>query len=166
VVKRSRGFSLIEIVVALAIFALLLLILVGLESQLVRFDRHMRIELFTHPEPAAVLARVRRDVLDSVGYPGQQGEWTQTATTLLLNGLDEDGKPVVIVYDFSKANTAHRLAYHGNELFAEWSANNVPAFTIDAVELPRGETAVRLTALDNHGRVAIDQIITPRASSE
>ena len=77
---RAKGFSLVELAVTVAIFGILLLILVSLEGQYLRFDRSVRVEFLKHPETEAVLARVRRDVLDSSSYPLGFKTFTQSST--------------------------------------------------------------------------------------
>ncbi len=163
--RRQRGYSAIEVVVALAIFALLIVILVGLERELIRFDRQMRVNFFTHPQPMSVVARVRRDVLDSRGYPATFLTYKQTPSLLILDISRADGKNRTAIYDFSIPNMARRTEYVDADLASQWTAQAVPPFLIDSFELPNGKTAVRLMARDDKGRLAIDEIFAPRAES-
>lgn len=162
-VKRSqRGFSMLEMVIVVAIFAVILVILTMLEGEMKRFDRSMRLQLLSHPEPTAVLARVRRDVLDSNGYPSRLGSYEQTPQTLLLSGVNAAGAPETIVYDFTKSATAVRLTFDGDRETSRWQANAVPQFTVTDAEMPDGGVAVRLQAISK-GNLIVDAIIQPRS---
>lgn len=150
--------------VAVAIFGVFLLVLVGLQRQFLHYDGEVRVALFTHPAPFSVLARLRRDVLDSRGYPDPVGSWTQTPETLLLDVANDDGTPRVVVWDFRDATVARRLELkQGGERVASWEARAVPHYTIDKWDAPDGRVGVLVTAKDNEGNVVVDQIITPRA---
>lgn len=162
--RRQRGFSLLEMVVSVAIFGVILLVLTILEGEMKRFDRSMRLQLLNHPEPTAVLARVRRDVLDSRGYPGHYGRYEQSPSTLLLYGLDDTGQPETIVYDFSQPGVAIRMAFGVKGESSEWRANGVPRFTITDAAMPDGGIAVRVQARSK-GKLIIDAIIQPRIHS-
>ena len=158
----SAGFSAMEMVVALAIFSVLLLVLVGLQGEFMRFDRQVRLDYLTHPEPSGVLARLRKDTLDSTGYPKAYEEWSQSPSTLLLRVPEKDATHVV-VWDFSEAGKAVRREFADGEQVMQWTANGVPEFRVEAFEMPGKGSAVRVTAYDTQGRLAIDQIIQPRA---
>jgi prepilin-type N-terminal cleavage/methylation domain-containing protein len=160
---KSRGFSLIEITIAVAIFGLFIIVLVSLEMQFIHFDRSARLEFFTHPEPLAVTARLRKDVLDSNGYPESYGTYTQTSSTLILSAPRDGAAADVIVYDFTKGGEAVRHQFRGGEEIETWTAHNVPKFRVDSFDLPRGRTAVRIYGFDRRGSLSIDQIVTPRA---
>lgn len=160
---RERGFSLVEITIAVAIFGILIVVLVSLEMQFVRFDRSTRLEFFTHPEPMAVAARLRKDILDSSGYPATFSTWSQSPSTLILSEPREGAAADVVVYDFTEDGLAVRRQYRGGSEIDSWTARNVPKFRIDNFDLPDGRTAVRLYGYDRNGSVSIDQIITPRA---
>jgi hypothetical protein len=151
-------------VVAVAIFGIFLVVLVGLQGEFLRHDREVRIALFTHPAPLAVMARVRRDVLDSRGYPESLGSWTQTPETLLLDVASDDGTPRVVVWDFRDPTIARRLELRqGGEQVASWEARAVPHYNIDSWKAPDGRVGVLVTAKDSKGNVVVDQIVTPRA---
>ena len=68
-----------------------------------------------------------------------------------------------IVYDFRKEAEVHRLEFRGPDLQGDWIARAVPAFRIGGYTLATGQDAVRLTATDAGGKIAIDQIFVPRA---
>jgi hypothetical protein len=148
---------------AVAIFGIFLMVLVGLQGEFVRYDRDIRVALFTHPAPLSVLARLRRDVLDSRGYPESEGSWTQTPETLLLDVTGENGRPRVVVWDFRKPSIASRIELEGGRTHATWEARAVPAYRIGSWEAPDGRIGVLVTARDGEGNVVVDQIVTPRA---
>ena len=151
-----------EMVVALAIFTILLMVVVSLENQMLRFDRSMRIRFMVHPEDMAVIARVRKDVLDAQGYPETAAEYTQSPTTLILTVLNEDNVLEQVVYDFSEEGMARRIAYLQNEKTMEWIARGVPKYRVSSFAMPNDEIAVRLRGLDQKGALLVDQILLPR----
>ncbi|MGK2859264.1 MAG: type IV pilus modification PilV family protein [Thermoanaerobaculia bacterium] len=159
----SAGFSLVEMLVSLAVFGIFLVVLVGLQREFHRFDGEMRVALFSHPAPLSVLARLRRDVLDSRGYPASEGEWAQSPSTLILDTVGDEGQPLVVVWDFSKPLIARRIELDKSQTVSAWEARAVPAFRIDSWEAPDGRTGVLVTAKDGEGNVVVDQIVTPRA---
>jgi prepilin-type N-terminal cleavage/methylation domain-containing protein len=162
--SRSTGYSLVEMVVAVAIFGIFLVVLVGLQGEFLKHDREVRVALFTHPAPLAVMARIRRDVLDSRGYPESMGSWSQSPETLLLDAATDDGTPRVVVWDFRDPTIARRLELRQDgEQVAAWEARAVPHYKIDSWKAPDGRVGVLVTAKDNKGNVVVDQIVTPRA---
>ena len=161
--RTVRGYSLVEMLAALAIFGIFLLVLVGLQGEFINYDREVRVALFTHPSPLSVLARVRRDVLDSRGFPDSEGKWKQSPKTLLLDVVADDGSPRVVVWDFSEKTLARRIELAKGEQVAAWEARAVPAYQIRSWEAPDGRVGVLITAKDNEGNVAVEQIVTPRA---
>ncbi len=160
--RVSRGFSLVEMLAAMVVFGVFLIVLVGLQREFLRYDGEMRVALFTHPAPFSVLARLRRDILDSRGYPDSAGEWTQTPQTLLLDVIGDDGKTHVVIWDFSNQTTARRVELKDGQPFAAWEARAVPRYRIDNWEAPDGSTGLLVKAMDGEGNVVVDQIVTPR----
>ena len=163
--RAEKGYSLIEVVVAVACFAILLLILVGLEREFIRFDRQMRVDFFVHPAPMSVVARLRRDVIDSYGYPDKFLEYEQKKQLLILDMPPAKGKKRTVVYDFTRTGQANRLEFVEEERVSSWTANAVPMFRVDGFEMPDGDMAVRIQAFDTKGRLTVDQIFQPRAGS-
>lgn len=164
--NRQRGFSLIEVVVALAVFGVLLLIVTALQAELMRFDRSIRIRYFLHPERVAILARLRTDVLDSSGFPLEHQGWRQTGRTLVLEKRAEgEAPPEFVVWDFTSERLARRVHYRGADKVSEWVANGVPALRVTSLEMPGGRIAVHLQAEDGQGRLVVDQIHQPRAGA-
>ncbi|HXI12845.1 MAG TPA: prepilin-type N-terminal cleavage/methylation domain-containing protein [Thermoanaerobaculia bacterium] len=164
--SRDSGFTLIEVVVTLSIAGTIIFMVVMLQAEMLRFDRSFRMNLMTHPELHAVLARVRRDVVDARDYLPSAGAYTQSPTALILAGLDPQGAPVTIVWDFSENSRVRRLAIDSSaERVSEWTARGVLRFTVTSYTMPDGETAVRLRGYDSSGNLRIEQIIEPRGHS-
>lgn len=155
--RRVPGFSLVELSVAVAIFGFFLLILAGLDGQLRRLDRSSRMELMTHPENIGVLTRLRRDALDSRGYPAGFAGELQTPHSLIL-ALDP---PATAVWKFD-GQVATRTEYSGSELRMRWRANGVPRYKVSGYEMPDGSIAVRLVGRDGKDRLIVDEIFLPR----
>jgi hypothetical protein len=123
------------------------------------------VNYMSHPEVGGVVARVRRDVLDSLYYPAEFQGYTQTKRTLIIYVVGQDGYAKTIVYDFRNDQEVRRLEYRSKQLESTWVAHAMPAFEIGAYTLDTGQDAVRLMAKDPGGRLAIDQIFVPRAHS-
>jgi hypothetical protein len=149
-------------VVALAIFTILLMVVVSLENQMLRFDRSMRIRFMVHPEDMAVIARVRKDVVDAQGYPQSAADHTQSPKTLILSVLNQNNVLEQVVYDFSEKGMARRIAYQQNVKLTEWVARGVPEYEVSSFSMPNDEVAVRLRGLDQKGALLVDQILLPR----
>lgn len=168
--RRAAGYSLIEIVVALAVFCAFLAILFILTSEMRAHQKRMPINMMRHPQVSAVVSRLRRDVLDAHGKnPYHRTEYdgfTQSPKTLILDTLDSDDWSVLtIVWDFQKAGEVRRRQYRVGKM-TEWVARGLPAdfsnLQIDAVKIDQ-PYAVRLTAKDKEGRLALDLVFQPRA---
>ncbi len=153
----GRGSSLIELVVAIAVFGVFLLILTGLAGEYRRLDRQLRFGWFAHPDDMAVATRVRRDVLDSRGYPESFGSDRQTATTLLLRR----SAARTIVWRFG-GESVRREEWNGAVLVDTWAANATRRFEIGSWEAPDGAIGVRLVGKSNEGRTIVDRLYAPR----
>ena len=163
--RRQRGFSLMEMVVAMAIFGLFIAILGTLTYEMYFVQKKWPVNYMSHPEVGGVVARVRRDVLDSLYYPTEFEGYTQTNQTLIVYVVGQDGFAKTIVYDFRGGSNVKRLEYKSKQLESTWVAHAMPTFRVGAYTLDTGQDAVRLTAKDPEGKVAIDQIFVPRAHS-
>ena len=162
-VMRRRGFTMLEVVVTLAIFGVFLLIIVSLTLEMRKNEAKYPVNFMTHPEVSSVIARLRKDVFDTKYYPAEFKGSTQSATTLSLYTLRTTGFAETVVYDFSKSGEVHRKAYNATDLVSDWVARGVPTFHIDDYKLETGQDAVRIKAYDNQGKLAIDEIFLPRA---
>lgn len=164
-VKRQRGYSLVEMLVVIAVFGGFLMIMVIVTAEMKRVERKWPIDFLTHPDSSAVVARLRKDVADALYYPTEFEGYTQTPQTLLIYSLQRNGAGYTVVYDFRQRGIVLRKAYSGKVVVEDWTAHGVPAFLISDYTLDTGHIAVRLTAVDSGGNLAIDEIFIPRAHS-
>jgi hypothetical protein len=165
--KRSGGFTFLEIVITLAIFGTFLLILVILTAEMRSYEKRMPVNFMAHPQVAAVLTRLRRDILDadaSNPYPGTFESYSQSTKTLIVRTFVRGGVQTV-VWDFSTAGEAKRVSWNVG-IATEWIGRGLPPEFIasfDAVETPDRPFGVRLQAFDGKGLVAVDEYFQPRA---
>ncbi len=164
-VRRQRGFSLVEMLVVLGIFGAFVAIIGIVTYEMYRVQKKWPVNYMTHPETGGVVARVRRDVLDSLYYPAEFQGYTQSNKLLLIYVVSQDGFAKTVIYDFRKPGEVKRMEYKSKELHNVWLAHAVPSFEIGSYSLDTGQTAVRLLAKDPGGKLAIDQIFVPRAHS-
>lgn len=170
--RRSRGFSLLEVVVAMAIFSIFLVIAFSLTSDMRKWEKNLPVNFMRNPQIMSVIARMRRDVLDiqingeAPTYLNDHDGYKMGEKTLILQTILKDGLHV-IVWDFSEPGVARRIAYDvGNK--SQWTARGLPpefsaGVEVDAVKFQDRAYAVRLKAKDSNGQLAIDQILQPRA---
>ncbi|HEV7765337.1 MAG TPA: type II secretion system protein [Thermoanaerobaculia bacterium] len=170
--RRERGFSLLEVAVSLAVFGIFLAIVFTLTAEMRNWEKRLPINFMKNPQVVSVLARLRRDVLDVHVPPNEQiyldehdgyknGEKILILETLLPTGLQK------IVWDFTEPTVVKRIAYNVG-VPSVWVARGLPPeFTsgveIKAAKFPGRVYGVRLIAKDSNGKIAIDQILQPRA---
>ena len=165
--RRERGYTLLEIVMTLAIFGIFLLILVVVTSEMRGYEKRMPVNFMTHPQVMAVLSRMRRDVLDAFSadpYPASQDKYTQSAKTLIVKTIVNGGVQVV-VWDFSTKGEVHRVSYNVG-VPTEWVARGLPddfSASLDALEVPGRPYGVRVKAWDKKGMLSVDEYLQPRA---
>jgi len=185
VVKRhhAAGYTLLEVVVAMAVFGLFLAILGVLTVEMRSQEKRLPVNFLRHPQVIVVISKLRRDVQDAFGpnpYPASFAEYTQTPQTLIVQSVQPSGGVQTIVWDFRTTGVVQRHAWNVG-VPTNWTSRGLPAaFQVDAVEIPataaklsaspqqssaasRRPWGVRITARDGKGRVAIDQILQPRA---
>lgn len=148
----------VEVVIALAIFGVLLLILTSLQMEFLRFDRDTNLRMFDHPQQLAVLERLRRDVQDSISYPLTWQEWVQSNSTLILRISEND----VVVWSFEEG-LAERRSWSGQTPGESWRGLGVPRFEVAASEAVPQRTGVRLQGFDQNEGLVFEQIVFPRA---
>lgn len=166
-VKRrgSPGYTLLEVVIALAIFGIFLAVLAQLTREMTGYEKRLPVNFLSHPQVIAVLSRLRRDVLDATMpyYPESYAMYSQSPNTLLLYSLEAEGNAQTIVWDFSKPGEARRRAFSVGAQTSEWVARGVPQLTVSSFPISGSAESVRIKAYDDNGLLAIDQILQPRA---
>ncbi|HEX7707130.1 MAG TPA: prepilin-type N-terminal cleavage/methylation domain-containing protein [Thermoanaerobaculia bacterium] len=168
--RRARGYSLIEVVVTMSVFGLFLVVLLVLTSEMRFYEKRLPVNFMRHPQVSIVLSKLKRDVMDAHGsdpYRAEHDGYTMSPNTLILESIQGNGGVQTIVWDFSKPGEVRRRAYNVG-VAEEWIARGVPPdfssqVVIDAVGIPGRPYGVRITARDAKGRMAIDQILQPRA---
>jgi prepilin-type N-terminal cleavage/methylation domain-containing protein len=162
--RRERGFTLLEIIVALTIFGFFVIMSAMLAAEMAKFEHQMPVDFMTHPQLSSLVSRIRRDVEDATNpyYPETYETYTQSNQTLILYSLDSSGAKN-IVWDFSESGVARRRVYNVGNLANEWVARGVPTVTIGTAPAFGQTDPVRITAHDTHGHLAIDQLFQPRA---
>ena len=166
--RRVAGYTLLEVVVAMAVFGLFLAILGVLTVEMRAQEKRLPVNFLRHPQVIVVLSKLRRDVQDAYGsnpYPESYGkEYTQSAQTLIVQSVvEQTGGTQTIVWDFRTPGEVKRRAYNVG-VPTDWTSRGLPtSFEIDAVSIPGRPYGVRITARDGKGRIAIDQILQPRA---
>lgn len=169
---RQRGFTLLEMIVSMSIFATFLVLAFTLTSEMRRWEKKLPVNFIRNPQIISVIARMRRDVLDVQVPPNGKiyldeykdfvnGKQTLIIETQLPTGLQ------TVIWDFSESGVARRISYNVGAK-AEWLARGLPpefssGVDIDAVKFAGRPYGVRLTAKDGNGKLAIDQILQPRA---
>jgi prepilin-type N-terminal cleavage/methylation domain-containing protein len=175
VVRRERGFSLLELVFTIAIFGMFLMMLVTLTAEMRGQEKRYPVNFMRHPQIAAVMARLRRDVLDASYYgmgandpypaTAGSGKYTQGPKTLIVQTYVAGSGLQTVVWDFRVPTEVQRISYNVG-VPTTWIARGLPrdfGATIDAVEVAGHPYGVRIQARDGRGRLALDQYLQPRA---
>jgi prepilin-type N-terminal cleavage/methylation domain-containing protein len=171
VVKRQRGFSLLEVIVAMTIFGMFLIVVFILTAEMRSWEKRLPVNFMRHPQVISVIARMRRDMLDvqvpvtggSIYLPKYKG-YTNGPKTLIFETLLPSGVQTV-VWDFSEPGVVRRIAFNVGSEASTWVARGMPPDfepQVDAVEFSGRPYGVRLIAKDSNGQIAIDQILQPR----
>jgi len=164
---RDAGFTLLEVVVVVALFGVFLWIIVVLTNDMRTWEKKMPVNLMSHPMVSAVVSRVRKDVEDAQEprFPKQipGTDWTRSDKVLLVT-IFTDAGTYTVVWDFTKPNEVTRLTYIANQEQSRWTAHATPLFSvayqpdIDADD----PLAIEIRANDEKGKLAVDQVIFPR----
>jgi prepilin-type N-terminal cleavage/methylation domain-containing protein len=160
--RRARGYSLIEISVTLALFGIFLFIIVTLTAEMRRNEKRWPINWMAHPDISAVVSRIRRDVYDSKYLPDSWQTYSQSPETPIIYTITPAGFGETIVWDFRTPGQVTRHAWTANQQQGDWTAHGTPTFTGDKYDAPNGQRGIRVTAVDDKGKLAIDQILIPR----
>ncbi len=160
-VKRARGYSLMEITVTLALFGVFLFIIVTLTAEMRRNEKKWPVNFMTHPDVSAAISRLRRDVYDAKYFPDAWQTYSQDGQTPILYMVSAAGAETV-VWDFRTPGQVTRHAWIANLPQADWVARGTPTFTAEKYEAPNGETGLHVVAVDDKGKLAIDQILIAR----
>jgi prepilin-type N-terminal cleavage/methylation domain-containing protein len=162
VVKRERGYSLIEISVTLALFGVFLFIIVTLTAEMRRNEKRWPVDFMAHPDVSAVVSRLRRDVYDSKYFPDAWQSYTNGDSTPIIYRITPSGSGETIVWDFRTPGQVTRHAWTANQPQGDWVARGTPSFTTQQYDAPNGQRGLRVLAVDDKGKLAIDQILIPR----
>ena len=167
--RRVAGYTLLEVIVAMAVFGMFLLILGILTVEMRAQEKRMPVNFMRHPQVAVLITKLRRDVLDAYAgdpYPPSFQGYTQSPKTLIVQSLQETGGVQTIVWDFRTPGQVQRRAWNVG-VPTTWTARGLPedfsSMEVDAIGIPGRPWGVRVTARDGRGRIAIDQILQPRA---
>ena len=165
--RKSPGFSLIEVLVGLLILTIVITTTITMFAERQRRlhqanEKRYPINYMAHPEVGSLMARMRKDVFDTKYYPATFQSYQQTPQTLILYTLRQTGFGETVIWDFRTAGEVHRKAFNATQLTADWVARGVPDFQIGSFTLNTGQDAVRITAIDEQNRLAIDEIFVPR----
>ena len=169
--RRQRGFTLLEITISMSVFAVFLAIFFTLTSEMRQWEKKLPTNFTRHPQVMAVLSRLRRDVQDVFVPPGEDspylaeyGGLKNSPKRLIFETVRSDGTETII-WDFTEQTVVRRISYKVG-VKSVWVARGLPKdfnTEIDAEEFPGRPYGVRLKAKDSNGRIAIDQILQPRA---
>lgn len=168
---RQRGYSLMEVIVAMAIFSTFLAIFFLLTAEMRGWEKRLPISMHKHPSLISVLERLRRDVLDAnskTPYERTFREFASSPQVLIVESVQPHGGVETIVWDFRTPGEARRISFNVG-VRRVWTARGLPAdlSNIEITALKTGATsgwATRIVASDGAGRIAIDQIYQPRAT--
>ena len=166
VTRRQRGYTMLEIVMVIAIFGIFLLILVVVTAEMRGYEKRMPVNFMANPQVIAVLSRLRRDVLDASAsdtYPGSQDSYVQSEKTLIIRTMVGPAERIV-VWDFSKPGEVKRIAWNV-AIPTEWVARGLPedfSATFDAITVEGHPFGVRVKAFDKKGMLSVDAYMQPR----
>ena len=164
--RGEQGYTLAEMIVSVAVFGIIVAIFAILTSEMRAHQQRQPINFMRHPQVSAVVSRMRRDVQDSKGgYLNSHDGYTLSSQVLIMEKIHETGGVRKIVWDFRESGVARRREYNVG-VATEWVARGLPvsaSFDIDSVEFSGRPYGVRIKVSDAEGRLAIDQILQPRA---
>ncbi len=162
--REEMGYTLMEMIVSIAVFGIIVAIFAILTAEMRAHQARQPINLMRHPQVSAVVSRMRRDVQDSKGkYLDDHDGYIASPQVLIMERIHENGGARKVIWDFRESGVARRREYNVG-VATEWVARGLPAlFEVDAAKIPGRVYAVRIKGTDAEGRLAIDQILQPRA---
>lgn len=160
-----------ETMVAMTIFSMFLGVLFTLTAEMRGYEKRLPINYHRHPQVIAVLARMRRDVMDGFGkspYRDAFAEYTSSDKVLIMETVAATGGVETVVWDFRTAGQVLRRSYSVGQP-SDWVARGLPLdfsqVEIDALKTDdESAWATHVTAFDKEGRLAVDAILQPRAT--
>src|SRR5258705_7795178 len=99
----------------MAVFGFFLFVILSLTMELNNYERKLRFNFLRHPQIIAVIARMRRDVLDAWGddpYKPTIAGYENGDKTLVVETLRDVGGTQIVVWDFSTPGMIWRHAYN------------------------------------------------------
>jgi prepilin-type N-terminal cleavage/methylation domain-containing protein len=159
--RRARGYTMLEIVVTMALFGVFLFIIVTMTAEMRRNEKKWPVNFFAHPEVGSVLARMRRDIYDSTLRLNNFETYSASPLTLIVYTINNDGTGETVVWDFTTPGEVHRKAFKATLLSSEWMAGGLPSFTVTTTTVG-GQDWIRIQAMDKEQKLAIDELIVPR----
>lgn len=163
----QRGYTMMEIVVTLAVFGVFLFIIVILTAEMKSQEKKYPVNYMSHPDTSAVVTRMRRDVYDAMYLPLNYDKYDRSPKVVILY-CSRQGHGETIVYDFRTAGEARRMTFSAGAMTSDWVAHSVPDFTADYerdVSALERTATIALTAVDAKGRTSIDEILFKRPTA-
>lgn len=162
--RRRNGYTLMEIVIAMAIFGFFVIMIAQLTHEMNGYERKLPVDFLSHPQVVVVLSRLRKDVLDTTTpyYPASFETWSQSDKTLILYSLQPTGFAETVVWDFGTKGQVRRRSFSVGNLTSDWIARGVPEFRVTDFPIALHPDSVRIVAHDDYGHLSVDQILQPR----
>jgi prepilin-type N-terminal cleavage/methylation domain-containing protein len=169
--RSETGYTLLEVIVAMTIFLLFLATLFALTSDMRSYEKRLPVNMHKHPQVMAVMSRLRRDVIDGHGknpYRDEHDIYKASSQVLIIESVQQNGSVQTIVWDFRERGVVRRRSYNVG-VATDWWARGMPPY-FESLEIGALKTgsdaawATHITAKDANGRIAIDQILQPRAT--
>ena len=169
---RARGFTLMEVLISMAVFGTFLAVLFILTAEMRGWEKRLPVNMYKHPMVATVLTRLRRDVMDAHGsdpYKEEFAGYTASDRVLIVESVQPNGGVRTIVWDFRTPGTVRRREYNVG-VATNWVARGMPKdlqnMKIGAISTKGAAWATEITGYDDHGRLAIYQVMQPRATTD
>lgn len=162
-----------EVMVAMTIFAMFLAAVFLLTAEMRSWEKRLPINMHKNAQIAGVMGRLRRDVLDGFGsdpFRAKHAGFKSGEKVLIIESVQSGGGVQMIVWDFRERGVVRRLSWNVG-VKKEWVTRGLPedfsSVKIGAEDVPNAKAwGVRISATDANGRLAIDQILLPRATHE